>query len=35
MINAISGPYGRNFSQGPVGGVLGEMGYSSKEVWKL
>jgi cytochrome-b5 reductase len=35
MINAISGPYGRNFSQGLVGGVLGEMGYTSKEVWKL
>ncbi|KAK2466478.1 hypothetical protein APHAL10511_002120 [Amanita phalloides] len=35
MINAISGPYGRNFSQGSVGGILGEMGYTSREVWKL
>ncbi|KAF7353036.1 NADH-cytochrome B5 reductase [Mycena venus] len=35
MINAIAGPYGRNFSQGPVGGVLGELGYSSNEVRKL
>ncbi|KAF9464441.1 hypothetical protein BDZ94DRAFT_1256453, partial [Collybia nuda] len=35
MINAISGPYGRNFSQGSVGGVLGEMGFTSKEVWKM
>ncbi|GAA5888834.1 hypothetical protein JCM6882_002871 [Rhodosporidiobolus microsporus] len=35
MVNAIAGPRGRNFSQGPVGGVLGELGYSSKEVMKL
>ncbi|KAJ7095136.1 ferredoxin reductase-like C-terminal NADP-linked domain-containing protein, partial [Mycena belliarum] len=35
MINAIAGPYGRNFSQGDVGGVLGELGYTSKEVRKL
>ncbi|KAF8639908.1 hypothetical protein AX17_001159 [Amanita inopinata Kibby_2008] len=35
MINAIAGPYGRNFSQGLVGGVLGDMEYTSKEVWKL
>jgi hypothetical protein len=35
MIDAISGPYGRNYSQGIVGGVLGEMGYTSNEVWKL
>ncbi|KAG5639257.1 hypothetical protein H0H81_004918 [Sphagnurus paluster] len=35
MINAISGPFGRNFSQGPVGGVLGEMGFTAKDVWKL
>ncbi|GLB33921.1 putative oxidoreductase FAD-binding domain [Lyophyllum shimeji] len=35
MVNAISGPFGRNFSQGPVRGVLGEMGFTSKEVWKL
>ncbi|KAJ6516180.1 ferredoxin reductase-like C-terminal NADP-linked domain-containing protein [Mycena sanguinolenta] len=35
MINAIAGPYGRNFSQGPIGGVLGELGYTSSEVRKL
>ncbi|GAA5827251.1 hypothetical protein JCM11251_001191 [Rhodosporidiobolus azoricus] len=35
MINAVAGPRGRNFSQGPVGGILGELGYSSKEVVKL
>ncbi|KAJ6627565.1 hypothetical protein B0H10DRAFT_1995279 [Mycena sp. CBHHK59/15] len=35
MTNAIAGPYGRNFSQGQVCGVLGEMGYTSKEVRKL
>ncbi|KAJ6510067.1 ferredoxin reductase-like C-terminal NADP-linked domain-containing protein [Mycena vitilis] len=33
MINAIAGPYGRNFSQGPIGGILGELGYA--EVRKL
>ncbi|KAF8211421.1 hypothetical protein K438DRAFT_1709627 [Mycena galopus ATCC 62051] len=35
MISAIAGPYGRNFSQGPVGGILGELGYTSTEVRKL
>lgn len=35
MINAISGPYGRNFSQGVVGGILGNMGYTSSQVYKL
>ncbi|KAJ7937307.1 hypothetical protein B0H13DRAFT_1945264 [Mycena leptocephala] len=35
MINAIAGPYGRNFSQGKVGGVLGELGYTPSEVRKL
>ena len=35
MINAIAGPYGRNFSQGPVGGVLGRLGCRSDQVWKL
>lgn len=35
MIDAIAGPYGRNFSQGPVGGILGKMGYTSDEVYKL
>ncbi|KAJ7507493.1 hypothetical protein B0H11DRAFT_1967346 [Mycena galericulata] len=25
MINAIAGPYGRNFSQGEIGGALGEL----------
>ncbi|KAJ7068031.1 hypothetical protein C8F01DRAFT_1116619 [Mycena amicta] len=35
MINALAGPYGRNFSQGEVGGVLKELGYTSREVRKL
>ncbi|KAH9938254.1 uncharacterized protein B0H18DRAFT_966255 [Fomitopsis serialis] len=35
MITAIAGPYGRNFSQGVVGGVLGELGYKNHQVWKL
>ncbi|EGO01712.1 hypothetical protein SERLA73DRAFT_177164 [Serpula lacrymans var. lacrymans S7.3] len=35
MISAIAGPYGRNFSQGAVGGIIGEMGYKPHEVWKL
>lgn len=35
MVAAVAGPFGRNMSQGPVGGVLGEMGYKSDEVWKL
>ncbi|KAF5321649.1 hypothetical protein D9619_001002 [Psilocybe cf. subviscida] len=35
MIGAIAGPFGRNLSQGPVGGLLGKMGYTSSEVYKL
>ncbi|KAH9844199.1 ferredoxin reductase-like C-terminal NADP-linked domain-containing protein [Rhodofomes roseus] len=35
MITAIAGPYGRNFSQGAVGGVLGELGYKGHQVWKM
>ncbi|GAA5836581.1 hypothetical protein JCM3766R1_006960 [Sporobolomyces carnicolor] len=35
MINAVAGPRGRNFSQGPVGGYLRELGYSENEVVKL
>ncbi|KAJ7047631.1 hypothetical protein C8F04DRAFT_937064 [Mycena alexandri] len=35
MISAIAGPYGRNLSQGEIGGVLGELGYTSSEVYKL
>lgn len=35
MIAAISGPYGRNLSQGPVGGVLAELGATSNQVYKL
>jgi cytochrome-b5 reductase len=35
MIGAIAGPFGRNLSQGPVGGILGKMGYTSNEVYKL
>ncbi|TFL05886.1 hypothetical protein BDV98DRAFT_499625 [Pterulicium gracile] len=35
MITAIAGPFGRNLSQGPVGGILGELGFSSHQVYKL
>ncbi|KAK1222956.1 hypothetical protein PQX77_014156 [Marasmius sp. AFHP31] len=35
MINAIAGPYGRNFSQGRVGGALAELDCTSKQVYKL
>ena len=35
MIGAIAGPYGRNFSQGAVGGILGRMGIASDCVYKL
>ncbi|KAI0719654.1 ferredoxin reductase-like protein [Cerioporus squamosus] len=35
MISAVAGPFGRNFSQGEVGGVLGELGYDGDSVWKL
>ncbi|KAK7470920.1 hypothetical protein VKT23_002336 [Stygiomarasmius scandens] len=35
MIGAIAGPYGRNFSQGVVGGILAELGCTSEEVYKL
>lgn len=35
MINAIAGPYGRNYSQGTIGGVLGTLGCRQDQVWKL
>ncbi|OAX39745.1 riboflavin synthase domain-like protein [Rhizopogon vinicolor AM-OR11-026] len=35
MVGAIAGPYGRNYSQGPIGGVLQSLGYKSHQVWKL
>ncbi|GAA6047788.1 hypothetical protein NBRC10513_003575 [Rhodotorula toruloides] len=35
MIEAVAGPRGRNFSQGRVGGVLKELGFTEKEVVKL
>ncbi|KAK0498554.1 ferredoxin reductase-like C-terminal NADP-linked domain-containing protein, partial [Armillaria luteobubalina] len=35
MISAIAGPYGRNYSQGPVLGILGDLGFTSNEVRKL
>ncbi|KAF8559056.1 ferredoxin reductase-like protein, partial [Imleria badia] len=35
MVSAIAGPYGRNNSQGKVGGILGELGLQSHQVWKL
>jgi len=35
MIAAIAGPYGKNYSQGKVGGVLAELGFKAGQVWKL
>lgn len=35
MIAAIAGPFGRNYSQGAVGGILGELGMKKEQVWKL
>ncbi|KAF9452203.1 ferredoxin reductase-like protein [Macrolepiota fuliginosa MF-IS2] len=35
MIAAIAGPYGRNYSQGPTLGILGRLGVTPKQVWKL
>ncbi|KIK65540.1 hypothetical protein GYMLUDRAFT_240062 [Collybiopsis luxurians FD-317 M1] len=35
MIAAIAGPYGRNFSQGPIGGILADIGATSSQVHKL
>lgn len=35
MIGAIAGPYGRNFSQGTVAGILGKMEITSDCVYKL
>ncbi|KAE9406048.1 ferredoxin reductase-like protein [Gymnopus androsaceus JB14] len=35
MVTAISGPYGRNFSQGPVKVVLADLGATSNQVYKL
>jgi cytochrome-b5 reductase len=35
MVAGIAGPYGRNYSQGKVGGVLAELGFKAGQVWKL
>ncbi|KAH7887964.1 hypothetical protein F5I97DRAFT_1804980 [Phlebopus sp. FC_14] len=35
MVKTIAGPYGRNYSQGQVGGILEELGFNSRQVWKL
>lgn len=35
MLAHVSGQRARDFSQGPVTGILGKMGFTSKEVWKL
>jgi cytochrome-b5 reductase len=35
MIATFAGPYGPNYSQGVVGGMLGEMGYTGAQVRKL
>ncbi|KAH9977873.1 hypothetical protein BGW80DRAFT_1284632 [Lactifluus volemus] len=35
MVAAIAGPYGKNYSQGMVGGILAELGFEAGQVWKL
>ena len=35
MILSVAGPYGRNYSQGAVGGALAELGFKAGEVYKL
>ncbi|GAA5950424.1 hypothetical protein JCM3765_004540 [Sporobolomyces pararoseus] len=35
MIETVAGPRGRNFSQGPVGGILKQLGYTEDQVVKL
>lgn len=35
MVEAVAGPRGRNFSQGRVGGILQQLGYTEQEVVKL
>ncbi|KIK92476.1 hypothetical protein PAXRUDRAFT_829925, partial [Paxillus rubicundulus Ve08.2h10] len=35
MVSTIAGPYGRNYSQGQVGGILRELGLQPRQVWKL
>ncbi|KAF5393548.1 hypothetical protein D9757_000276 [Collybiopsis confluens] len=35
MIAVIAGPHGRNFSQGPVGGILADLGATLSQVYKL
>lgn len=35
MVTAVAGPRARDLSQGPVGGILGRLGYTSQEVIKL
>jgi cytochrome-b5 reductase len=35
MVAMIAGPYGKNYSQGKVGGVLAELGFKAGQVWKL
>jgi len=35
MVATVAGPYGKNYSQGKVGGVLAELGFKAGQVWKL
>jgi len=35
MTAAVAGPKNKDYTQGPVGGILAELGYTEKEVWKL
>lgn len=35
MISAVAGPWGHNYSQGSIGGVLGQLGFGSDQVRKI
>lgn len=35
MLNLISGPKGENFTQGPVGGLLKDLGFNESQVFKF
>ena len=35
MLHAIAGPKGKNWTQGPVGGLLKDIGYTEDMVYKF
>jgi len=35
MLAAVSGPKGPNYTQGEVGGLLQQLGYTSEQVYKF